>query len=142
MLDSLEYRIAKGRIESYEHSADAIVTASQAAQDCLDCEEFLGKGIHACQALVRLDEVVREAIVEGHLQPTPEVRGLVHALFAGWLKQSERAEPWITKHVESGFEMRNLVEFRECCESIEDWLERKDWLDLAAKNRQKFVEAL
>lgn len=142
MLDSLEYRIAKGRIESYEHSADAIISASHEAQDCLDCEEFLDKGIRACQALERLDVVVREAIVEGHLQPSPDVRTMVRDLFAGWLKQSQRAEPWIAKLVESGYDIRNLPEFRACCESIQDWLERKDWLDLAGRTRQKFAEEL
>ena len=142
MLESLEYRIAKGRIESYELSTDAIVRQSQQAQDCMDCEIFLEKGIRACEAITLFGEIVRDAIVEGHLEPTPDVIEIPQTLYSGWRKQSERAQEWIAKHVENGYDITNLAEFRKCCEHVQDWLERKDWLDRASKTRQRFAEEL
>ncbi len=142
MLDSLEYRIAKGRVESYEHSTDAIVQASQQAQQCADCEEFLEKGILACDALQLLEVVVRDAILDGHLKPTPTDTALVHGLYTAWLTQSQRAENWIASNVASGYKIKNLAEFQACRERVEDWLERRDWLSRASKTRQKFAEEL
>lgn len=142
MLDSLEYRVAKGRVESYEHSADAISQSSQEAQEYLECEELLGKSIKACQALEILEVVVRDAVAEGHLQLTAEARSLIHALFAKWHEQSKRVARWIDRQVEKGYELKDLAEFHECCERIEEWLDRQDWLTRAAGTRRRFAEDL
>ncbi|HUE71501.1 MAG TPA: hypothetical protein VMP01_11510 [Pirellulaceae bacterium] len=142
MLDSLEYRVAKGRIESYEHSADEISRASEEAQECLECEDLLQKGIKACEALEILEIVVRDAVAEGHLQPTPEVKSLIHALFAEWLQQSQRAAKWIDRQIEKGYDLKHLAEFRESCGRVEEWLDRQDWLTRAATTRRKFAEEL
>lgn len=125
--ESLELRIARSRIESYEHDADeAIVRASNQAQDCLDCEAFLNKGIQALEWLERYEQALVEATTEGIVEMTPDLEDGLEVLHSAWLRPCDFAEKWIAKCVQNGFEVKKLAMFRDCCERAREWLDRND----------------
>lgn len=142
MLEPLELEIARAKIERYEHDADeAVVRDSKLAQECADCEEFLQTGIHALVWLERSEETIVEAVSEGVFEMTPRLEEAIEALHQAWLRPCGFAEKWIAKCQKNGYDIKNLAEFRDCCERAQDWLEQNAWHKQArATQEERFAQ--
>lgn len=142
-MEPLELQIARSRIEEYEHASasESIAKESERAQDCMDCEEFLDKGIAALHWLERSEEVFSEASVRFDFDFSPELLEAVEALHETWLRPCDFAEKWIAKCMANGYEIRNLATFRDCCARAREWLERDSYYKQSkAAREQRFAE--
>jgi len=133
MIESLEYRIANGRVRDYDAQADAhakLINESERAQDCMDCEAFLEKGIKALSAIECFADIAREAHEEGVVdyKDSLKLQQAAELLFEMWHRRSEFAENWIAKCQRNGYDISYLVEWRASCERAQEWLERREWL--------------
>lgn len=138
MLDSMELQIARRKIQSFESDADgALVRASKLAQDCLDCEQMLDKGIQSLHWLERAEQAIAEGAAEGLCAVTPELDAVLETLHRDWLKPCQLARQWIANCQQSGFEIRNLAEFLEACDRAQDWLDRNDHYQRAKTARDE-----
>ena len=129
MFECLELKIAKSKIDRYEQEAEgSIIHESRQAVDCLDCEEFLDKGIAALGWLQRSEEVLLEAsaecVFENHPQVETAIELAIETLYAAWLRPCEKAEAWIASCQGNGYSMRNVEVFRDCCDRVSAWLEQ------------------
>lgn len=92
------------------------MAAHREAMDCMDCEAFLDLGIDAFKWLARATNELRTQEVKGELEfPADEV---IHELRQLWLGQSDYAERWIAVQHERNYKVRNLDDFRLCCEKM------------------------
>ena len=136
--DSIELLIAKSRIERYIHDAeDPVIRESKEAQDCMDLEAFIDKGIKALEWLEQSEKTIREAIAEGVIDRDVELLEGANLLYKAWLRPCPFVDKWIEKHTGNGYEIRNLFEFRQCCDRVIDRLQRNQWSDLSAKSRAR-----
>lgn len=137
MYESLEFKIAKNRIRIFEEDEDGerIVKASKQAQDCMDCEAFLQKGIRAIESMVLCEKIFQDALSEEIIQrkDAEALIGQIEVLYRVWIQKSEFSKKWIAKCHRNGYDISNLAEFRACQEQAQHWLERKDWLKRSAK---------
>ncbi len=138
LLESLELRIARQKIERYQHDADkALIGDSEQAQDCLDCEAFLAGGIRALEWLERSENAIAEAVAEGVFDMRPELEDGLEALHHAWLRPCAFAEEWIASCQENGYEIKNLTVFRECCQRAREWTERNSLYKQSKAVRQE-----
>lgn len=125
MLDNLELRIARSKIERFQHEANAsVVSESTAALDCMACEEFLSNGIAALEWLERSEQCFHEADSEGIFEVTTQLSEAIETLYSAWLIPCPRAEQWIVRCRANGYEITNLDQFRDCKSRVQDWLDR------------------
>jgi hypothetical protein len=123
-IESLELQIARSKIQQYEHDAEeSVVRASRQAQDCMECETFLDVGIAALEWLERAEESINVAEAEGFEIPTG-VDEAIAVLHVAWLRPCHFAEKWIAKCQATGYDIRNLAAFRDCCARAQEWLDR------------------
>ena len=132
--DALEYRIAKRRVDDF---TDAVIHEHHNAMDCLDCEEFLDKGIKACQSIMKLIDTIREANYLGLTTDVPEFRNVIDVLYGSWLTHFDKAEDWIASLREKGHRPNNMHEMIQCREMFEECLQRHDWIRRSATARHK-----
>lgn len=141
MYQSLELQIARSKIERYEHDADeALHAPSKQARHCQDCDAFLSAGIAALRWLQRAEEVIHEGAAEGFVEITLDLEEALESLHAAWLRPCAFAEKWIAECREHGYELSHLPEFRLCCESAREWLDRNQWYRLSRAAREQRFE--
>ena len=94
MFESLELELARLEIKSYIENFDeeTIVQESRQAQDCLDCEAFLSRGIKALAWVERGEESLFKGHAAGLLDVTQEIETAIDDLYEGWLRPCSFAE--------------------------------------------------
>jgi hypothetical protein len=123
MADStISSRAALRRVEEYVREGNDAMAAHREAIECCDCEAFLELGIEAFNWMVRATYELRNREIHETLElPADE---FVRRLREMWLAPCEYAEQWIKIQHERGYEVSNLLAFRECCERTRRFIER------------------
>lgn len=143
-IDSLAFRTACNRINSYRDESEALMARHAEATECRDCEDFLCMGIEAFDWLARADEAIRSAVYSGVMAFNPEYDSTLAALYSEWLKPCEYAERWIVLQQNRGFHVDNLEEFRRCCQEARAVVEENQGLlrnDAFVDLRDKAIDA-
>lgn len=140
MHDCLELQIARNQMDRFEHEIDPIMREVYEAEDCRRCEDFLQKGINVYTWISRADQVIAFADAEGIIDYTPELMDLVKELHVRWLGPCKRANAWVERVEKKGYMVDNLAKYLECCEAVQDWLERNEWTELSKAARDYVAE--
>lgn len=98
--------------EFAEHSS--VIRDHHDAMECRDCEDFLERGIHAFESLIRADQFFRLAVAEGSLEYDPVIEDALEKLFRVWLDPCDRAYKWVDSLHQRGLEIDNLDTFKRC----------------------------
>ncbi len=133
--NSIEYRIAKQYVD--EFADDVIMKEHKHAMDCMDCEEWLNKGITAHLWITQVENTLRVASYEGLVVLTTEVKDAIETLYRLWLRPCAEADEWIDRVLANGRTPENLGEYRECKAKIIDQIQRQEWLKLGQKARKR-----
>jgi len=123
---SLAFRAAQTHVEFYANESD-LMTQHGEVMDCRDCEDFLRLGIDAFHWISRADEALRSAEYDGGSDEAARLDLALDGLYKGWQRPCECARKWIQLQVAKGHSPGNLREFQECCEEVEDRVQRRDW---------------
>lgn len=129
---TLTYRTANTRIEEYRAVGDKAMADHVEAMESYDCEAFLALGIEAFNWLVRAtrewrDRELRESPAIPADDPIRDLRKM-------WLAPCENAERWIAVQQKRNYELRNLREFRECCDKMKQLVARDNKIrEIAAR---------
>ena len=126
MSEPLEITLARFEVEQYADIAeeDPVVRASQQAQYCLDCEEFLDKGIQSFASIECGERTLYRAHTAGLIDLTPELETAIEVIRRRWLRPCAFAEAWIANCESNGYQVRNAEEFRTSCRRANEWFER------------------
>ena len=118
-MQNLTFEYAESHVKHYKRAKQHLMDQHREALDCYDCEAFLQLGIDAFDWVMRADRVVRSAYADGTVEYSEDVESAVKELCKGWLGPCEYAEEWAQKHLASGYQIDNLVVFRECCRQMQ-----------------------
>jgi hypothetical protein len=126
MSEPLELELARFEVEQYENIADedVIVHESRQAQDSMDCEEFLNRGIQSYTSIECGERTLYRAHSAGLIDVTPELEQEIETIRRRWLRPCGFAESWIATCHKNGYQIRNLEEFRQCCRRANEWFDR------------------
>jgi hypothetical protein len=117
-MESLAFRTARKHIQNYERES-GVMAEHDEAMDCLDCELYLQLGIDAFDWVMRADRNFRAAAAEHEEAYSQELQNALQGFCKSWLMHCETAEAWIKRQLARGFEIDNLVVFRECCRQMQ-----------------------
>lgn len=140
MSEPLELELARFEVEQYNENIvdeEIIIHASKQAQDCMDCEEFLDKGIRSFGTIEHGEATLYRAHAAGLIDVTPELEQGIEAIRRRWLRPCSFAETWIAKCQNNGYEIRNLDAFRNCCERANEWFEQRREFERAKSIRDE-----
>lgn len=110
-------RLAEKHVKEYRDQ-DVLMSQHEKAMACRDCEDFLESGIQAYKWLRRADRVLRQAAIE-RLEVPEEARDALASLYRNWLLPCPQAEERIKQQADRDFRLKNLHEFRQACEYVE-----------------------
>ena len=88
------------------------------AMDCMYCEAFLQMGIDAFEWLIRADRVIRLNVYRGEAEYDQAAEAALAQLCKVWQEPVVFAERWIATQQKRGYEINNLIEFRDCVEEM------------------------
>jgi hypothetical protein len=127
--DYLAFRNAQKHVQSYSQESQDVMARHAEAMDCRNCEAFLQMGIDAFEWLMRADRAFRMAVYRGEKEYDPENEKSLRNLCKNWLGPCDVAEQWIETQLTRGYEIDNLVEFRECVRQMSAIVEANDETD-------------
>lgn len=139
-MEVLELAIARKRVSDYSGK----VTQSDDTDGCHDCKSRIEDGIEAYHWLRRAEETIREAVYQGliaHAVYESSVLPAIASLFVAWLQPFEQIEALADGQSNGEGKAANLTEFRECRESVRDWLECHEWSSAVKRSRNAAMQA-
>jgi hypothetical protein len=91
-----------------------VISESLKAVDSMDCDAFLDSGIEAFRSIEKADLVIRKAVLRSKLTLDFDLDDAIVGLFRSWLSRADFTEEWISRCERNGYELDNLVEFKNC----------------------------
>ncbi|HEX5443215.1 MAG TPA: hypothetical protein VFW87_05275 [Pirellulales bacterium] len=138
-MEVLELAIARKRVSDYSDKA----TQPEDTDECHDCKSRIEDGIEAYHWLRRAEETIREAVYQGliaHAIYESSVLPAIANLYVAWLQPFEQIEALADGQSNGEGKAANPAEFRECRESVRDWLQRQEWLTAVKRSRNAAMQ--
>lgn len=119
-MTTIDYSLgfAQKHVRKYR-AQDEIMAAHSEAMTCRDCEDYLELGIKAYKWLRQSDCTLREAALDEDFDVPEEIPDIIATLYRAWLEPCAHAEKWIKQLEGRGFRLKNLHEFRDACEYVQ-----------------------
>lgn len=133
-LESIELAVAQNYLDEY---SSEVMNGDIQSNEAVACERRLGQAIEALNWITRAEETIRQAVYRGLIDLSPDLDGALEALHRGWLAPCEMTEKLVQHQIDQGVPIKNLAEFRACCESARDWIERHEWAKAAQRSRER-----
>ena len=127
-MELLDLQIARWHIENY-------ASHTRGVAEC-DCADILQRGIDAVRWLQQAELSISEATTLRLIEFSHDLRLEIEQLYARWLEHCEAAEVRIKAHLDRGFSLDNLEEFREACDEVRGWIEENKWNARVQESRE------